>query len=311
MDNRDLEELVNILIDIYDKNLLKKNENEVVRILNKIDSNTINNILFTYNDGVKKVDKKTINFLRECGYNMQGISFDNVDIRGCSFRGLKNVLIDINKVYNKDLSNTDLYGVKLLGDLEGAIISGTSFNGYIGELKLDPQKLKTKDLSLTSLDGVYVNGSFDDCFIFNINFKGAKGDIYINPQRVLKKDLRHIDFSGVTFVGDNDDIASFKNCYIKQTSFEGAKGDIYINPQELKSDYIMMCNFSGVTFTGEFDNITLVGNEFVGSKNAVIDLNKVSEPQIITNGNLRGVTVIPLVKKTKKRSRVLSLFSSN
>ena len=305
MQNSSYIDLFRILINIYDSKLLKKNEVDVSNIINRIDKELINKLLFIdLDEGTKKVDNKTLNFLRDCEYDMKDICFDDSDVSSCNFKGLKNVVIDIDKIVNKDLSNTILDGVKLLGSLDNAIISGAFFDGYIGDLVLDPQKLASKDLSMVSLNGITVNGSFDGCDIFSINFEGAKGDIYINPQKVFNRDLRHAKFNGVTFIGDKGKEASFKKCSIKQTSFEGAKGDIYIDPQELMGDYIMLCKFSGVTFTGGFDNITLVGNDFVGSKNAVVDLNKVSEPQIITNGNLKGVTVIPMHNKTKKKKKV-------
>ena len=309
MQNEEFIELAKLLIKTYDTKLLNENKELLDRVLKRFDKETVESLLFEKdNNGVRFIDDRTLKFLRDNNFDMKDISFDNVRVNNHSYLGLKNVTINIDKVVDKDISNTILSGVRLLGNLDNAVVNGTNFTGYIGKLVLNPQKVRNKDLSITNLDGIMIDGIFDGCDIFSTSFKNAIGGIYINPQKIKNKDLSHVDLDGVVIVGDNGRKPSFKGCKIKKTSFKGAEGIIEINPQELDEKYIMYCNFDGVTFTGGFENLSLLGNEFKGSENAVIDLNKVRDANIITKRVLDEVDYIPLEKKEAPKSKVLSMF---
>lgn len=302
-------ELLRIFIDTYDSKLLKQQISSINKILSKFDKETVECLLFNVNEnGIKEIDSRTLIFLRANKYDMKDISFDNVLISGNNYTGLKNLTINIDRVYNKDISKTTLNGIHLIGNLDNAIVNGTNFEGYIGRLTLNPQKIRNKDLSNTNLNGIIIDGIFDGCDIFSTNFNGALGGIYINPQKIKNKDLERTNLDGVHIIGENGKKASFNGCKIKQTSFKGAKGVIEINPQELASNYIMYCNFDGVTFTGCFDNLTLFSNDFINSKNAFIDLNKVKDPYVISLRSLEGVEYIPLREKEVPKPKILSLF---
>ena len=308
MHSNEFIELVKILINTYDPKLLEEHKESINKLLSKFDKNIVEKLLFEEENGIVVINSRTLKFLRENEFDMKDISFDNVKVSGNNYSGLKNTYINIDKVYDKDIRNTNLCGVRLTGSLDKAIISGANFNGYIGNLVLNPQKVRNKDLSITNLSGVTIDGIFDGCDIFSTNFEGALGGIYINPQKVKNKDLCHVNLSGVKLVGDNGKIASFKGCKIKSTSFKNAIGPIEINPQELDGSYIMYCNFYGVKFIGGFDNKTLLGNNFEGSKNAMIDLNKVKDARIVTVQDLKDVNYIPLKEESEPKRRGLSLF---
>lgn len=308
MQKRDLIEVVKLLIDTYDNQLLIENKEKISGMLNKLDTETIEELLFRKDEhGIKSVDSRTLNFLRDNNYDMKNICFDNINVSNHNYSNLLNMVINVDKIYAHDISNTVLNGVKIMGSLDNAVVNGTNFKGYKGKLILNPQKVKNKDLSITVLDGVIIDGLFDDCDIFSVNFEGVQGGVYINPQKVKNKDLRNVNFDGVNIIGDSGKKPSFKDCKIRQTSFKGAKGIIEINPQELDihNNYLLYCNFNGVKFTGGFENLTLLGNEFKGSENAVIDLNSVRDARIITQKTLDDVDYIPI----KEKNNTIKIFS--
>ena len=310
MQEKEFIELVRILINTYDSKLLKNNIESVNKILKKFDKGIVETLLFVKNkNGEKVIDERTLKFLKDNNFDMKDVCFDNVRVNNHSYLGLKNTVINIDKVVDHDISNTVLKDVKVIGSLDDAIINGTNFEGYIGKLILNPQKVRNKDISITNLSGIIIDGIFDGCDIFGVDFSNASGGIYVNPQKVKNRDLRNIDFCGVNIIGDNGCKPSFKGCKIRQTSFNGAKGVIEINPQELDVDIIMYNNFDGVKFIGGFENLTLFGNEFRGSRDALIDLNTVKNARIITSKTLDNVNYIPLRENSKKR--VFSVFKRN
>jgi len=79
-------------------------------------------------DGTKSINNDIFYILRENKIDMDGVSFKNVHIKKHQFNGFKNVEINIDEIPNKDLSETILEGVKLIGSLDGANVKQTSFN---------------------------------------------------------------------------------------------------------------------------------------------------------------------------------------
>lgn len=310
MHSKEFIELLKILIDTYDKKLIKENYNNIKEILEKLDKETIEQLLFRNNEqGIKTVDSRALGFLRENQYDMKDICFDNVDVSNHNYSNMINITINIENVLNKDISNTVLDGVTLIGCLDNAIVNGANFKGYKGKIILNPQKVKNKDISITTLDGVIIDGIFDDCDIFGANFTNALGGIYINPQKIKDKDLKNTTLSGVNIIGEKGKKPDFTGCKIRQTSFKDAKGIIEIDPQKLDvhNNYLLYCDFSGVKFIGGFENFTLFGNEFKGSQNALIDLNRVRDARIITQKDLQNVDYIPL-KEKQGGVKILSKF---
>lgn len=225
----------------------------------KFEPKFIEDILFSLNeDGTKSINNEIFYILRENNIDMNGVSFNKVHINRHQFNGFKNITINIDEIPDKDLSETVLEGVRLIGSLNGANIKQTNFKGYIGNLVLDPQTIKDKDLYFTKLHGITVNGSFDDVYINCTDFRGAKGIIEINPQKVRDKKLAMTYLEGVSFIGNyneqtnNYDKPCFDNCYLVGSKL---KGEIEINPQKLSCKTIAMCQFENVIFTDTFDGV--------------------------------------------------------
>lgn len=222
---------------------LVKNSNEEVILSNEL----LNDILFRENEnGTKDIIKDLFYELRGIGADLSGFSFDNVNISGYYFNGLKNVTINIDNIPNKDISKTYLNGVKLLGSLDGANIEQTNFTGYIGSLELDPQKLSNKNLYFTNLSGIKINGSFDDVNVRDMKIENSIGTIKINPQKVKDKDLSSICIKRIEFIGDDktNNVPCFDECIFFENDFNGIKQDLTIDLSKCR--YAYNVNFSKV-----------------------------------------------------------------
>lgn len=203
----------------------------------ELDKDFINKILFIENeDETKTVIRSVFNQLRMLQADMSGISFNNVHIKSLNFNGLENVEINIDEIPNKDISETSLNNVKVTGTLKRAKINGTSFEGYIGDLFLDPQEIIDQNLHFTHLGDLYVKGSFDDVYIVGMITTGFRGTIVIDPQKVKCKNISCVDFYGVTLTGENG-IADFEGCRMAGCEFKGAKGKFEL-PEEYQEKII-------------------------------------------------------------------------
>jgi len=260
MEKDKLLKAIKILIKKY-----REKNNEII-----LEPEFIEEMLFIPNeDGTKSINNDIFYILRENKIDMDGVSFKNVHIKKHQFNGFKNVEINIDEIPNKDLSETILEGVKLIGSLDGANVKQTSFNGYIGNLILNPQKVKDKNLYFTELEGITINGSFDDVFIACTDFRGAKGDIIINPEKIKDKRISQAHLEGVHFVGNynevsgNYDKACFDNCYLVGADFIGIKGQIQINPQKVMYKTMALCKGKNIVFTDTFDGINSENANFI------------------------------------------------
>ncbi len=218
------------------------------------------------------VNKKIFYALCDLRADMTGVDLSGLYIHGLDFRGLKNLVIDLDKVKEKDFINVNFAGVTLKGSLDGCKLFYTRFGRSINDLKLDPQKIKHKSMKCTNLADITIDGSFDGVKIDYCDFTYAKGKKEINPQTVYGKTLEGIILHGVTFVGENGSKPSFKGCQIKYCNFDGIKGCKEINLEEpeyyIEEEYdgkkiktkMAYCNLRGVTLTGnvrrsELENI--------------------------------------------------------
>lgn len=266
-------------IKILLKKYIDKN-NEI-----KLEPKFIEEILFTENnDGTKSINNDIFYILRENKVDMSDVSFKNVHVKKHNFKGFKNIEINIDEIPNKDLSETVLEGIKLIGTLENANIIQTNFCGYIGTLTLNPQLIRNKNLYGTKLNGIIIDGIFDDVCISNTDFRGTKGSILINPQKVFKKELFMTNLERVNLIGNYNnqtksyDKPCFDDCYLVGTNFNGTVGQIEINPQKVLYGTIAMCKGTGITFTDNFDGIITEGCDFKDcvfvEKNKKTDISK-------------------------------------
>ena len=217
--------------------------------------------------GCKVINEEIWGFLCMIKADMKGVSFNETKITGMNFDGLENVSIDLDKLYDKDLSSVSFMGVNLEGSLDDAKLNFTDFVGYKGSVKLNLQKLVCKDLSYCALSGLIIEGSFDNVILNGTDFEGVKGDVYLNPQTVYGKTLDDVNLNGVTLVGEyySDKgmygSANFDGCKINDTMFNGAKGYICINLNTMcrKNEFnskLSGCDLTGVKVVGTADCYT-------------------------------------------------------
>ena len=230
-----------------------------------ISSEEIEGHLFdSYDEKGKKINERVFRLLSSIGADMEGVSFEGVKITRHSFKYFENVHIDLDKLYDKDLSSVKFENVYLTGSLEGAKFEFTDFTGYKGSIKLNPQRLIDKSLKQSVLSRLVIEGGFDDVDIYGTDFKGIKGDAYINPQTIRDKKLDGVNLEGTTLVGeyypesDTYGSANFDGCYVDNTSFRGAKGHICINLNTLRKDDV----FGNL---GKLSSSDLTGVKVVGT----------------------------------------------
>ena len=237
---------VKLLLDkVYEGKEITLSKDEITQVLFDKDSKKINVAIF--------------NSLRSLKADLEGVSFDDTSVCGLHFNRLENVVINLDKVLNKDLSKTKFEGVTLYGSLDGAVIDFTDFNGYIGNLVLNPQKVKDKSIKHSKLSGITIDGSFDLVDIIGVDFTGAKGTIRINPQNVPNKQLVCINFADTELVGNYNeetetyDDPSFKGLKIYECKFKNAKGNLVIDLNEIDSylvSKLFCCDLTGVVIKG-------------------------------------------------------------
>lgn len=253
----------------------------------ELDSELLESILFIQNeDGTKNIVKDVFFELKSIGADMSRVSFDNVHISGFYFKGIKNVEINIDRIPNKDISKTSFNGVKITGSLEGAKVNGTDFDGYIGDLTLNPQTVQDKNLCHTHLNGININGSFDDVCIIGMHTEGFKGEIIIDPQKVKDKNLSFVNFDGVILVGRYDEIsesyedACFDGCNLNSCSFKGCIGRAIINLDKIVP-ILTLTNLTGTELigTGEYVYISRTYYEDEDGNKIYLDKKKKLESQ--------------------------------
>jgi len=265
-------------IELLNNKLFESSKNNFVIL----EPSFIENILFIRNeDGTKHINKNILSILRKINADLKNVCFDNVHVASIDFRGLKNVLINLENVPNLDISSSRLSGVTLKGSLDGAKINGTNFEGYIGKLTLDPSKIQDKNLKYTHLSNMTIDGSFDDVSIENMKISNCKGNICINPQTVKDKNIRGVDFNGITLIGNYSteqsngrDDPDFSGCDMHTTKFKGCTGNIIIDLNTTPNP-LTMCDITGVTilnYEGNEDKIG-IGTYYVDKNGNEIYIN--------------------------------------
>ena len=255
------------------KRTLKELFSLYIRTEKELDINFIRQILFLENsDGTKSINVPIFSVLKDNKIDMQGISFDGVHIKNHSFEGLQNVVINIDKVPEKDISKVKFDGVTIIGSLKDANVEGTNFKGYIGSLKLNPIEIKNKSLKYTVLEGIEIIGEgdvFEGVCIEGANFEGILGNPKINPQTTKDKSLLFSKLNGVEFVGNwnaeenKHDLPLFDGCRLSMADFNGVKGQIIIYLQNVRNKTIGSMKGKGITFIGSLKGIVTDGAKLV------------------------------------------------
>lgn len=232
-------------------NEIKKSTEKIFEDIKHIDEEG-NEYWYEINDNI-------FDCLSRLNADLTGINFDGKKITGLNFSNLNGVVINLDKVPDKDLSKVKFSGVTLIGTLNNAVIEFTDFSGYFGDIRLDPQTIKNKSIKDSNLSGVTIDGNLDDIVIAGVDFSKAKGDIVINPQKIPNKELIGINFANVLLCSSiNEDSKeyvepSFVGCTICGCKFKDLKAPIVINLDTLNSSgypKLAICDLTGVVVEG-------------------------------------------------------------
>lgn len=206
------EELKDIIFDkeIVDNRkkcyVIAKEINKVIHKINFInisfDDVNVERFDFSKMTGVKinpqKVYKKSlqyanlsgVEFISGKGKNSRIDMFEGVNIRGVKFEGNKNIRINPQTIYQKDLTETKLNGIDFTDcSFDDVTVVNADFTGATG-VKINPQIIKNKQLTKAKLFGVDFTGySFDNAIINYTDFTGSIGAI-INPNKINNIEFR-------------------------------------------------------------------------------------------------------------------------
>jgi len=144
--------------------LKKLEENKVVLL--PFPSDFINYLLFENKEFVNLL----IPVLHKIDYS--NVCFDGINVSEFIFDGLKNVKINPQTVYNKDLCYGSFDGVEFIGTFNGVSIYEASFKGSKNAV-IDPQSIYMKDASGTNFRDAIIIGSFDGVYLEGAKLEGA------------------------------------------------------------------------------------------------------------------------------------------
>ena len=219
-------------------------------------------VLFDHHDGYKAF-ALPIDILEKIDFT--DIDFEGFKASGYDFSKLHNVNIDVEKVYNKDLSNSNLSGVDLFGDFSEVDLANADIsNATIEESKLKLVLMRKKLMDELSRleDGMHVmlqyNPMLIDYILFKYEDKGAYKEFAL-PKKYLKK----IDFSNV----------DFKDFKASEYDFTGLYG-VKIDPQTIYKKNLFASKLNGVEFIGPFKDVRIQSTDFTGSVGAQINPNE-------------------------------------
>ena len=90
------------------------------------------------------------------GTKLEGVficgPFDNCMICETDFKGSMNAVIDVDKIYNKNLYKTKLSDTIVIGSFDDALIRGADFTGVYSDITINPQNIRSKTLENTILN---------------------------------------------------------------------------------------------------------------------------------------------------------------
>ena len=229
---------------------------------------SIEEVMFNHYDNYKEF-ALPVDILEHIDF--RDINFDNFNASSYDFSKLHNVKLDVSKVYNKDLSNSNLSGVELVGNFKDVDLANAKItDAIIGKEIYKQILLRQRIMSELSKieEGMHITLDFDEkiidyiLFDYSHNFKS-----FALPRKYLEK----IDFSNVNFKDFKAHDFDFSNLY-------GVK----LNPQILFDKNLMDATLKGVEFIGPFDEVKICRTDFSGSKGAFINPNTLGSSSINT-----------------------------
>lgn len=106
---------------------LTKIEEGTARV--RLESNILEEILFNVDENGMKTFAFPVELMKKI--NFEGISFDGFFAYGFDFSGFKGVSIDPQKVYDKNLSFSNLNGVRVINTFDDVNLEGINSDGMI------------------------------------------------------------------------------------------------------------------------------------------------------------------------------------
>lgn len=297
----------------------------------------IEELLFKYTTPTRK--DFALSYEQLIKLDLTGVSFDDFDASKEDFTEMYGVSINPQTLFSKDLRDSILCGVTLIGSLEDCKVSGANFAGCNGAI-VNPASVYDSNWIDTTCTDVTFTSPFDRCYVGNTNFEGSNGAV-INVETLARKDLEKCILDGVEFVGEitscnlsNSKFKGSKNAVINVETidddklvgaeledatvygswtgkdlfginFRGCKGNVEINPQLTKDKGLRYAKFAGVTFTGPFDDCDVKKSDFTGSRGAVMVSEEIRN---MDTANLTDVHVIPNVYEIAKE-RIADAFA--
>lgn len=253
--------------------LLKDNEDKL-----KID-NKILKALFLKNESLETNDKTiTITkLINDCEtlelykfFDFSNFDYSNliINFKTLSIMKENNIKFYTDKIYEKSCVNLNFNGIVVNGNFDGWDVRQANFKGVLGLPVINSSKVKNKSLRYTDLSDTLVTGSCDGVDVIGTSFEGAHIDyenFSFEPQKVLNASLLNTNLYGVPINGNLD------NVIVQGTNFKGYIGKIILNVDKIPSEQLENNIFSGVIFNGDLSKKSLHGNDFTGSRNAIID----------------------------------------
>lgn len=142
----------------------------------------------------RRDDKKVVSIPKELFkyLDFEDISFDKVDIIGMDFTGCKNVFINPQTVYGKNLKNAILTDVTFIGEFGDVDITGANFTGSKNAF-INPQTIRNKDLMNVKLTDATITGTFQDTKTEGVDFTGVHIDVLENNSfHFIDEEMKHI-----------------------------------------------------------------------------------------------------------------------
>lgn len=268
-------------------------------------------------------DARHIDFSNYSGVKLNPQTVFNKDLSNCTFKGVEFTgPFDGCKITGSDFSGSSGAKIDPLTLKPGKDLYG--FNGN----SLDYYHLIVFEINSKIFKQCFHVIDCSDCIFSDVIFTNSftirkKGNLFDENLKIplyLIVDIRNSNFSGSkgakiyppkTFKG-------LKGCILKdayiigdvstkshqtsivETNFSGAKGktilgfdtEIKIDPQIIYKKDLTGTILNGVSFTNYFNNVILKDTNFSGSKNAHIDLKKISDKSNIKNVNFSDSVVI-------------------
>ena len=292
---KDRKKVLQILMNLF------KNFNGRIKVPNELleelfikkESKTINGEEILISEFIVTEDNKQLyNF-----FNFEDFKYENLYIKADKIDGntldlMRNNGIPFytNNIINKKINNQQFKDIIIDGNFDGWNIEGDDFTGCIGSPKINPNKTSNKSIKNVILKDTTVSGNCNEVDITGASFENAviSKEFSINPQKVKNKDLSRAVFSGVKLIG------SFDGTIINGTNFNNCETDLVLNLDKIDTDYekksryskeLKYNKFGGITFKGNLTEFELISNDFTGSKNAVIDFDKLAHIHISSKWN--------------------------